>query len=141
MRKLTVIIADDDDEDREFLRLALGANENFELINELKNGAEALHYVSGAGAYHNRVFHPLPDLLIIDAVMPSFHVREILAYLALYPAEKMKIVIVTGVPDTQLRAECLRLGANAFYYKPAELEQLLAMIKEIETNLLEGRYG
>jgi CheY-like chemotaxis protein len=140
MRKWTTIIADDDAEDREFLKQALKSNGCFEILDVLKNGAEALHFVSGAGPYHNRAIHPLPNLLIIDAVMPSFHIREILAYLALYPAPDMKIVVLTGVPDKQLGDECLRMGASAFYYKPTNLEELQAIVSEIETSMREGRY-
>jgi DNA-binding NarL/FixJ family response regulator len=140
MRKWTVIIADDDAEDRGFLKQALKSNGTFEILDELENGAKALHYVSGAGPYHNRQVHPLPHLLVIDAVMPSFHIREILAYLALYPAPDMKIVVLTGVPDNRLGEECLRMGANAFYYKPANSEELEAIVSEIETCLREGRY-
>lgn len=140
MRKLSVVIADDDAEDREFLKQALRSCSTLDLLTELTNGAQALHYVSGAGPFHNRAVHPLPDLLLIDAVMPAFHVREILAYLKVYPAPKMKIVIITGVPDIDLREECLRLGAHAFYYKPTEMNQLESMLQEVEAALHEGRY-
>lgn len=137
---LTVIIADDDQEDRKFLRECLRASTKLEVISELANGAEALRYVSGAGAYHDRAIHPLPNLLIIDAVMPSFNATEILDYLKIYPAPKMKIIIYTGYPVTDIREEYLRRGANGFFYKTGDAAQLQAIAKEIEGSLINGDY-
>jgi DNA-binding NarL/FixJ family response regulator len=137
---LTVIIADDDPEDRSFLRESLRLHTKLEVIEELPNGAEALRYVSGAGPYHNRALHPLPNLLIIDAVMPAFNATEILDYLKVYPTPKMKIIIYTGYPVSDIREEYLRRGANGFFYKTGQAEQLQAIVREIEASLINGDY-
>jgi len=62
------IIADDDAEDRLFLKQCLDVSTRLRVIAGLPNGAEALHYVSGTGPCQDRARHPLPDLLIIGVV-------------------------------------------------------------------------
>jgi DNA-binding NarL/FixJ family response regulator len=137
---LTVIIADDDAEDRQFLKQCLDASTRLRVIAELANGAEALHYVSGTGLYQDRARHPLPDLLIIDAVMPAFDAKEILDWLAAHPAPGMKVVVFSGYPVSDVRERYLQRGAHAFFYKTGEMQQLASIAKEIETGLIAGGY-
>jgi DNA-binding NarL/FixJ family response regulator len=136
----TVIIADDDAEDRTFLKQCLGASTRLEVIAELANGAEALHYVSGSGPYQDRARHPLPHLLIIDALMPSFDATQILDWLSSHPAPSMKVVVFTGYPVSDVRERYLQRGAHAFFYKTGEMHQLTSIAKEIETSLIRGDY-
>ncbi|MDB6109334.1 MAG: putative response regulator, CheY, partial [Pedosphaera sp.] len=97
-------------------------------------------YVSGTGPYQDRARHPLPDLLIIDAVMPAFDAKEILDWLAAHPAPGMKVVVFSGYPVSDVRERYLQRGAHAFFYKTGEMHQLASIAKEIENGLVAGDY-
>jgi DNA-binding NarL/FixJ family response regulator len=136
----TTIIADDDAEDRLFLKECLGSTSNLRVIGELACGKELIRYLSGQRPYQDRSLHPLPDLLIIDAIMPGLEAGEILHWLKTHPIPSMKVIVFSGFPTSDVGAHFLQNGAHGFFYKTGEMNQLKTITREIEAHLLNGDY-
>jgi CheY-like chemotaxis protein len=118
-----VIVAEDDPDVRQLVTVAfrgLGydvveASTGSELLDELGDG---LLYGDPAGK---------PDVIISDIRMPGLTGMEILAGLrqANWPTV---IVLMTAYSDAETRLEAQRLGADAFFEKPFEIDDLMTVV-------------
>lgn len=100
-------------------------------LSWLKDGAEAIQYLSGAGKYHNRVQHPLPTVILLDLKMPGRDGFDVLAWLKCQ--DGLKRLFVSVLSSSARREDINRaydLGANYFMVKPSSLTELAAMMKK-----------
>lgn len=73
-----------------------------------------------------------PQLMLLDLKMKGLSGFDIMKQVReLYP--ELKTVVVTGLSEDHLEAECLRLGALKVVHKPVrveDLEEAIRMIKD-----------
>jgi CheY-like chemotaxis protein len=136
-KSFSVLLADDSDDDRYFMRLALGNSPQLKIVAEVVNGEEAIDYLSGTKVYHNREKYPFPDLLLLDLKMPRFTGFEVLAWLREQHFPDLKVVVISGSNLQQDKAQALDLGATAYYLKPASREEQQQLVQGVEA-LLKG---
>ena len=65
-----VLVVDDSENDRFFIRRAIERFPRFQIVGELTDGEEAVEYLSGRGLFADRRKHPIPDLMVLDLKMP-----------------------------------------------------------------------
>jgi CheY-like chemotaxis protein len=128
-RRPRVIVAEDDPDVRQLVTVAfrgLGydvveASTGGELLDELGDG---LLYGDPAGK---------PDVIISDIRMPGLTGMEILAGLrqAEWPTV---IVLMTAFSDQGTREEAARLGVDAFFEKPFEIDDLMTAVVNMTTS-------
>jgi CheY-like chemotaxis protein len=138
--RFTVLVVDDSEEDRLFLRHAIAKRPALTLIGELRSGQELLAYLSGKAPYQDASRHPVPDLLLLDAVMPLINVADILLWLKDHPHPGLKIIVITGAFVPHVREQILQLGAHACYEKPVDLVRFDLVIQEIEMRLVRDDF-
>src|SRR5258708_5161601 len=66
-----ILVADDSEEDRFFLGVALRGRPRFFIVAEVENGDQVVSYLSGNGEYGDRKKHLFPDVLFLDLSMPG----------------------------------------------------------------------
>ncbi|MBU0494118.1 MAG: response regulator transcription factor [Chloroflexi bacterium] len=118
MTELRVLIADDHLVVREGLRTILEVADDFEVVGEAADGAEA---VQQAGALQ-------PDVVLMDLRMP--HVDGIAAIQqikARWP--QIEVVILTTYDDDQNIVQGLRAGARGYLLKDTDRQTLYAAIR------------
>ena len=136
--KYGVLLVDDSEDDRHFMRLALRRHPRFEVIGELGDGEDAILYLSGTDQFADREQFPLPDVMLLDLKMPRRTGFEVLEWLQTQPFKSLVVVVVSGSILPQDVAQSLALGAAAYHGKTAFMEERDAMFKEIEV-LLDNR--
>ena len=134
-----VLIVDDSEDDRFFLRTALDRFPRLNLIGEARDGEEAIAYLSGAGPYRDRQLHPMPDLMLLDIQMPRKTGFEVLQWLRKQGFSALTVIVLSGSPLGQDVEASLALGASGFWTKTAEGEQQRAILCEIE-EMLDRRH-
>src|SRR5439155_1605289 len=77
----TVLLADDDENDRYLLDLAFEKNGLPNVLQVVRNGEEAIDYLRGDGVYSDREKYPWPSLMLFDLKMPLVDDFEALASL------------------------------------------------------------
>ena len=94
-KPLTIIIADDDEDDREALMSLFGHNEKFEVIECFESGIDAIKEIM--------VKKTIPDILIIDMYMPMLTGAEVVQKLIdSNTAPKMhKFILSTTINSTE----------------------------------------
>jgi CheY-like chemotaxis protein len=70
------------------------------------------------------------DLLMADVMLPGISGMELMARFRRKNPET-KVILVSGVPDPELRRQIARSGAEAFFFKPVELSDLLDCIERL----------
>jgi CheY-like chemotaxis protein len=111
-----VLIVDDDEDIRETLALLLGAY-GFRTATAC-DGVDALALLQDG---------VMPDVLLVDLMMPRMNGQTLLAELAHAPAlAAIPRVILSG--DASARDTATALGAIACITKPVDLEDLLATL-------------
>jgi CheY-like chemotaxis protein len=135
----SVLIADDSDSDRFFLRKAIEiAALRLRVIGEVWNGQEAIAYLSGADRYADRRQHPLPDVLLLDVRMPLLDGLEVLKWLQTHPVPGLKVAMLADSCEMDWEAKARELGADFFFSKHQSSSELMVVAKTLQLALESG---
>lgn len=134
-KPITILVADDDEEDRMLTRDAL---EESRVINELhfvEDGDELLDYLHRRGRYSDPALSPRPGLILLDLNMPRKDGREALREIKDDPElRRIPIIILTTSKAEEDVFRTYDLGANSFITKPVDFASMVNIMREI------GRY-
>ena len=121
-RQLRVLVVDDDADWREMLAIAI--NHRFpEAIVEGASDGEL-----GIAAAEREA----PDIALIDLNMPGLNGVELTSALrALAPKGKLPIIVMSGEGGARDWKILRALGADRFFVKPVELEELFATVERL----------
>ncbi len=133
MSRGTILLAEDDPNDVILFRRAMGiASLSPESLHVVRDGEEAISYLSGQAAYADRDCYPLPALLLLDLKMPRKSGLEVLSWLRRQPELRHLIVVFLTSSNS---AEDIRLayeaGVNSYLVKPVEFSELVEMIRNV----------
>jgi len=129
----TILLVEDSENDILLMRYAFKKARIANPVVELNDGEEAIMYLSGQGAYGDRQRYPLPCLIITDLKMPCIDGFGLLQWLQARPEfiRVPKIVLTaSAIEEDQQRAQ--ELGACAYFVKPSGLDELVAIIREMD---------
>jgi CheY-like chemotaxis protein len=131
----TVMVIDDNPADIDLLREAFAEVAIVVELRAVKNGVEALEILERvASAEEAR-----PALILLDLNMPRVHGREVLAYVKSTAAlAAIPTVILTSSSSSRDRAECLELGADAFFTKANTLDELNELARRLDGFIARG---
>lgn len=131
-KPISILIADDDEEDR---MLAQEALEESRLANDLRfvgDGEELMDYLYRRGRFVDPSTSPRPGLILLDLNMPKKNGREVLQELkANSDLRKIPVVVLTTSKDDTDICQSYNLGANSFITKPVTFEGLVEVMKTL----------
>ncbi len=137
-RPVTILMADDDADDRDFTRTAM---QESRLVNELRcveDGEELLDYLLRRGRYTDPKDSPRPGLILLDLNMPRKDGREALREIKSDPGLKhIPIVVLTTSKAEEDVLRSYNLGANCFITKPVTFEGLVEVVKVLDKHWLQ----
>jgi CheY-like chemotaxis protein len=131
--KCNVLMAEDDEDDRFFMKAAFESAVFPGSLHFVENGKELIDYLLGHHKYHDRASFPMPDLILLDLNMPAKNGFEALKEIR--SNEKLRhipVIIVSTSGDQQSIARGYYMGANAFIRKPDKLEALLEVVTSLK---------
>lgn len=131
-RPITILMADDDEDDR---MLAQSALEESRLVNRLdfvEDGEELLDYLQRRNNYESLQGTPLPGLILLDLNMPRKDGREALREIRDdNQLRRIPIVILTTSKEEEDIFRSYDLGANSYITKPVTFEGLVEVMRTI----------
>jgi CheY-like chemotaxis protein len=96
------------------------------------DGREGIAYLAGTPPFQDRRSHPLPDLIILDLLMPEVDGLAVLEWMSEGRGlSRIPVVVLTASDDPTHEDRSLELGARAFFRKPEGLDQLAEVVKKI----------
>ena len=90
---------------------------------------------SGNGKYLDRQQYPLPDLLLLDLMMPRKNGFEVLEWLRRHPFEDIVVVVLSGSDQSQDIQKAMALGADHYHTKEASPRKRMELVKLLEEYL------
>lgn len=130
--RVEILLVEDNDYDAE---LTLNALKNHNLSNNvvrLKDGAEAIDYLFGKGAYENRNIRNKPKIVLLDIKMPKVNGLEVLkAIREDEDTSKIPVVMLTSSKEEQDMVESYEYGANSYILKPVEFDEFTKAVKDV----------
>jgi DNA-binding NarL/FixJ family response regulator len=138
-RKHNVLIADDNEADRFFLREVIQHHApQLEVVGEVADGDEVIAYLWGYGEYADREKHPMPELLILDVRMPRMTGIQVLEWMQTQTLPPFKVVVLADSSTELFRHRVAELGFKHFYSKGMETNELVDVVKRLQAELEAG---
>ena len=104
-------------------------------VKVVRDGKEAVDYVSRTGPYQARPREGDPKLVLLDLKLPKMTGLQVLQWIRADPGTKgLPVIILTTFEDDRDVVEIFRLGVTGYLVKPLEVEKFYDMAK----GLLEG---
>jgi CheY-like chemotaxis protein len=129
-RKLTIVMADDDPDDRMFVRAAFEGKPVE--VRSVVDGQELMDYLLCKGEYRNSALFPRPDLIILDLNMPKMGGKEALAEIQADSCLKsIPVIILTTSQEECEVQKCYALGANTYIVKPLSFQKLVEIMHSL----------
>jgi CheY-like chemotaxis protein len=138
VQSITILMADDDEEDRMLTRKAFDLNRVGNELRFVEDGEDLLDYLYQRGKYEGGVNAPRPGLILLDLNMPRLDGREALAVIKRDPAlRRIPVVVMTTSEADHDIARSYDLGANSYITKPVTFESLAQVIKALDAYWFE----
>lgn len=134
-KSITLLVADDDIEDRMMIQDALAENRLANNLKFVEDGEQLMDYLFHRGKFSDREQWPRPGLILLDLNMPKKDGREALREIKSNPEFKdIPVVVLTTSKAEEDVYRSYGLGVNSFITKPVTFESLVTITREL------GRY-
>jgi two-component system, response regulator len=126
-----ILLVEDDVADGELTLDALRGGAVAQQVHWVKDGAEALDFLLGRGAWA-RVSYPYLKLVLLDLRLPRVHGLEVLRQLrAEGRTRSLPVVVLTSSREESDLVSAYALGANSYLVKPVVYDAFLAAVREL----------
>jgi len=103
------------------------------------DGREGIAYLAGTPPFQDRRSHPIPNLIVLDLLMPDVDGFAVLEWmLANRGGYQVPVVVLTSSENPEHEERSLALGAKAFYRKPTDLDALGDVVRSIVEEWVGG---
>ena len=132
-REGVILLAEDDPNDVLLIQRAFQRTHVANPVQVVRDGEEALAYLSGQGPFADRERHPLPVLMLMDLKMPRKSGLEVLEWVRQQPGlKRLPITVLTSSNQSPDINRAYELGANSYLVKPAGFDSLLELVKNLD---------
>lgn len=136
LKKLYILVAEDDEDDTLLLQIAFkenGYNENVEFV---KNGAELMLRLNSLAGINENI--DLPSFILLDLNMPRKDGREALMEIKAHNVlKKIPVIIFSAAENMAEIKRCYESGANSYVIKPSTYTGLLKVVQTIHNYWLK----
>jgi CheY-like chemotaxis protein len=137
-RPITILLADDDEDDRLMTRDALRDARLHNPLRTVMDGVELLEYLRHEGQYADPNESPRPGMILLDLNMPRMDGREALG--AIKGDPELRSIPVVVLTTSKAEEDVIRsydLGVNSFITKPVTFLGLVEVMKVFSRYWLE----
>src|SRR5919109_2946088 len=132
MADKVILLVEDNADDEALTLRALKKNKIGNEVVVARDGAEALDYLLGKGAYAGRDMSVMPAITLLDLKLPKVDGLEVLKRLREDDRTKLlPVVILTSSKEEQDLINGYRLGANSYIRKPVDFAQFVEAVRQL----------
>jgi two-component system response regulator (stage 0 sporulation protein A) len=122
-KKITVLIADDNQEFSMTLASYLRKQDDMEVISMVKDGNEAIDIISSKS----------PDVVLLDVIMPHLDGIGVLEKINMIKMNKRPIcIMLSAVGQDNIIQKAIELGAEYYVVKPFDIDLLIKRVRDIK---------
>lgn len=131
-KTITILLADDDEDDRMLTREALAESRLANDLHMVADGEELMDYLLRRDRYVALADSPRPGLILLDLNMPKMDGREALKEIKSHATlRQIPVVILTTSKAEEDIYRTYDLGANSFITKPVMFDSLVKVMKDL----------
>lgn len=128
-----ILLVEDSDDDALLINRAFSKARVVNPLQVVTGGDQAIAYLKGEGMFQNREEFPLPELVLLDLVMPGVDGFEVLKWIRSQPNLKaMRVVVLTASSDLPSVTRAYEMGANSFLVKPLDFSDFVALANALQ---------
>ena len=121
--KISVMIADDNQDFSRTLSTYLESQEDMEVIGMARDGNEAVDMIKNA----------MPDVVLLDVIMPHLDGLGVLENInEIKKDNKPMCIMLSAVGQDKITQQAITLGAEYYVVKPFDIELLIKRIRELK---------
>ena len=130
--EIEILLVEDSPYDAELTIRELTRRNLANKLVHLKDGAEALEFIFGTGAYAGRDTSQHPKVMLLDLKLPRVDGLEVLRAMKSDPRTRtIPVVIMTSSQEQRDVVESYHLGVNSYVVKPVDFDQFSKAVAEL----------
>jgi CheY-like chemotaxis protein len=127
-----ILLVEDNPTDAELATIALKEHNFANKLVWVKDGAEALDFLFGTGAYAGRKVENGPKVVLLDLRLPKIDGLEVLRRLKGDARTKtIPVVVVTSSKEDRDIVASYDLGVNSYISKPVDFDEFSKVVSEL----------
>jgi len=127
-----ILLVEDSPDDALLIQRAFRKANLANPVELVRDGEEAVAYLSGKAPYDDRARFPLPVFMLLDLKLPRRSGLEVLAWVRKESVVKrLPVVVLTSSRESVDVNQAYDLGVNSYLTKPVGFEALLEMVKNV----------
>ena len=127
-----ILLVEDNADDAELTLRALKKHNLANKVHHVKDGAEALEFLFGTGAYESRVGGSVPKVVLLDLKLPKVDGMEVLRRIKGDERTRdIPVVILTSSREDRDIIEGYRLGVNSYVQKPVQFDRFVEAVAQL----------
>jgi two-component system response regulator len=132
MHDVELLLVEDRVEDAELTIRALRQQHLAQKLHLVRDGAEALDFLFGTGAYAGRDVTRRPKVVLLDLKLPKVGGLEVLRRMrADARTRTIPVVVLTSSREEGDLVASYRLGVNSYVVKPVDFERFFAALSQL----------
>ena len=133
MHTKTILLVEDNPDDRELIRLALQQADIPCKVETVFDGAKLAYYLFAVGEYCHRDARQMPDLILLDLKLPKLSGCKALQRLQRVRGRPNlpPVIVFTSSDDEQDIADAYSAGANSYIRKPVDFNEFIEKIRQV----------
>jgi two-component system response regulator len=129
---MTILIAEDDPDDRLLARDALAESKIVNMVRFVEDGQELLDYLRRRGRFADPAVSPTPGIVLVDLNMPRMDGRTAIDAMKKDPA--LRHIPVTVLTTSSADEDIFRsyeLGVSSYITKPVSFDGLVRVMRSV----------
>jgi len=132
MYKKIILLVEDNPDDEVLALRALKKNNVMNEVVVARDGAEALDYLFGTGAYSDRDTSMTPEVVLLDLKLPKVDGLEVLRQIRADDTTRLlPVVILTSSDEERDLVDSYELGANSYVCKPVDFTRFAEAVRQL----------
>ncbi len=132
MNEKRILLVEDNPDDEVLTIRALKANNLRNEIVVARDGAEAVDFLFGTGAYAERDTTNQPELVLLDLNLPKLNGLEVLKKIRSdNRTQLLPVVVLTTSDEDRDRVDSYRFGANSYIGKSVNFEKFSESVRQL----------
>ncbi len=130
----TLLLVEDDPAEARLIVRAMDKIQMPARVAHVRNGDEAVAYLSGEAAYGDRTAHPLPRLVLMDLKLPRRSGLEVLQWMRTQKSgiERIPVVMLSSSQHGADIRRAYEYGVNSYLVKPDSSDKMLSMLASVK---------
>ena len=132
LNPMEILLVEDNPTDVELTLRALKRHNLTNQVQVVSDGAQALDYLFGTGAFAGQKPSTPPKVVFLDLKLPKVDGREVLRRMKADERTRMiPVVVLTSSKEESDIVESYKLGVNSYVVKPLDFDKFVEAVSEL----------